>query len=272
MTRKTRARGSKQRAWRASGCMAAAERPLEPSPDQCPRKGKQELLRKAEDSLITADPPRDDAFMINTHDNLRPKCCYNTNCPWKLTCSKAAEFSFDRPGSRVRTWLGMTGDIHASKISENGWHDFAHCKKAVETLDSCLFVRKAERTAGVAFLRASFQTSISFAGPQKAWMDVFFLHDVLLVMSLTKHKSHTVNDGRLHFLISKQCSSLNFKIFSGFDSTEHFASYFVLTRQVPGIATFWCKPLAEMLEVCQGKQEAFLLLLSTANTCFKCIL
>lgn len=31
-------------------------------------------------------------------------------------------------------------------------------KKVAEILDSLLFVRKAERTAGVAFLRASFQT------------------------------------------------------------------------------------------------------------------
>lgn len=156
----------------------------EPSPDRHPRKGEQEMLQKAGDSPITADPPQDDAFMINTHDNLRPKCCYNTNCPWKLTCSKAAEFSFDRPGSRVRPWLGMTGDIHASKISENGWRDFAHCKKAVEILDSWLFVRKAERTAGGAFLRASFQTTISFAGPWKAWMDLFIFCAIFVLITV----------------------------------------------------------------------------------------
>lgn len=160
------------------------------------------MLQKAGDSPITADPPRDDGFMINTGDNLRPKCCYNTNCPWKLTCSKAAEFSFDRPGSRVRPWLGMTGDIHASKISQNGWRDFAHCRKAVEIPDSWLFVRKAERTAGGAFLRASFQTTISFAWPRKAWVDLFFsrANFVLITMPLTKHKCHVVNDGRPHFL------------------------------------------------------------------------
>ena len=54
---------------------------VEPSPDRHPRKGEQEMLQKAEDSPITADPPQDDAFTINSHDNLRPKCCYNTNCP-----------------------------------------------------------------------------------------------------------------------------------------------------------------------------------------------
>lgn len=126
------------------------------APDPRPPKGEREMLQSAGESPITADPPRDDAFMINTHDNLRAKCCYNTNCPWKLTCSKAAEFSFDRPGSRVRPWLGMTGDIHASKISESAWRDFAHCRKAVEILHSCLFVRQAERTAGGVFVRASY--------------------------------------------------------------------------------------------------------------------
>lgn len=158
------------------------------------------MLQKAEDSPITADPPQDDAFMINTHDNLRPKRCYNTNCPWKLTCSKAVEFSFDRPGSRVRTWLGMTGDIHASKISENGWRDFARCKQAVEILAARLFVRKAGRTAGVAFLGASFQTSVSSAQPQTALTDLLSLCAAATMMSFTKHKSHGVNDGRLHFL------------------------------------------------------------------------
>lgn len=152
---------------------SSREGPAEPSPDRHPQKGKQETLQKAKDSPVAADPPQDDAFMINTHDNLRPKCCYNTNCPWKLTCSKAAEFSFDRPGSRVQTWLGMTGDIHASKISKSGWRDFAHCKEAGEILHSWLLVRKAKRAAGVAFLRVPFQTGLSFAWPWIAGLVLF---------------------------------------------------------------------------------------------------
>ena len=60
--------------------------------------------------------------------------------------------------------------------------------------------------------------------------------------------------------------------FADFDSTEQFSPHFVLTRQVPGLATSWCKALAEMLEVCQGKQETLSLFLTARNTPFKCIL
>lgn len=111
-------------------------------------KASAKCLSKEADETIAADPPQDDAVTINTHDNLRPKRCYNTNCPWKLTCSKAAEFSFDRPGSGVPAWLQMTEDIHASKISGNAWRDFAHCRKTAEIWESWLFVRKQKGPRG----------------------------------------------------------------------------------------------------------------------------
>lgn len=111
-------------------------------------KASAKCLSKEADEAIAADPPQDDAVTINTHDNLRPKRCYNTNCPWKLTCSKAAEFSFDRPSSGVPAWLQMTEDIHASKISGNAWRDFAHCRKAAEIWESWLFVRKQKGPRG----------------------------------------------------------------------------------------------------------------------------
>lgn len=44
---------------------------------------------------------------------------YDTNCPWKLTCSKAAQLSSNRPESRAWTWLWMTKDIHVPQSTAN---------------------------------------------------------------------------------------------------------------------------------------------------------
>lgn len=57
----------------------------------------------------------DVVFTVSTCDNLWPLPCYDTNCPWKLTCSKAAQFSSNSPGSRAGTRLEMTKDIHTSQ-------------------------------------------------------------------------------------------------------------------------------------------------------------
>ena len=61
-------------------------------------------------------------FTISALDNLWPKCCSNTNRPWRLTRSQAAPLSSDRAGTAPPTRWARTGDIQPSKLPEKSWH------------------------------------------------------------------------------------------------------------------------------------------------------
>ena len=66
-----------------------------------------------------AAPAQDEVLTVNTSDKWRPESCEDTNCPWKLTCSKAAPLSPHSPGSGAWTWLQATKDTHVSRRTPN---------------------------------------------------------------------------------------------------------------------------------------------------------
>lgn len=64
-------------------------------------------------------------FMISAPDNLWPKWRFDTNRPWRLTCSEAAQFRSYRASAAAKTRWTQTGDIQASKLPEKLRHGFS---------------------------------------------------------------------------------------------------------------------------------------------------
>lgn len=64
-------------------------------------------------------------FTISAPDNLWPKWRFDTNRPWRLTCSEAAKFRSHRAGAAAQTRWTQTGDIQASKLPEKLRHGFS---------------------------------------------------------------------------------------------------------------------------------------------------
>lgn len=64
-------------------------------------------------------------FTISAPDNLWPKWRFDTNRPWRLTCSEAAQFRSHRARAAPQTRWAQTGDIQASKLPEKLRHGFS---------------------------------------------------------------------------------------------------------------------------------------------------
>lgn len=64
-------------------------------------------------------------FTISAPDNLWPKWRFDTNRPWRLTCSEAAKFRSHRACAAAQTRWTRTGDIQASKLPEKLRHGFS---------------------------------------------------------------------------------------------------------------------------------------------------
>lgn len=81
------------------------------------RKRGRESAQQREWSLLI--------FTISAPDNLWPKWRFDTNRPWRLTCSEAAQFRSHRASAAAQTRWTQTGDIQASKLTEKLRHGFS---------------------------------------------------------------------------------------------------------------------------------------------------
>lgn len=89
---------------------------------------KQKGERKREEMQREGAQQRDWSlliFTISAPDNLWPKWRFDTNRPWRLTCSEAAKFRSHRAGAAAQTRWTQTGDIQASKLPEKLRHGFS---------------------------------------------------------------------------------------------------------------------------------------------------